>query len=341
MTAKNVIVVEDSSLDLGALSLNDAGGSGGGWIIRFTGASLWRLHDEVDCADGDPTVFPTPVNQTGSSNHPTAEPTINPRHDDPTPSPSFSPTGALSPSPDPTHAMLPIDEAQTPYSHEDSYSYSYSYGSAPAVVSCAASCSTDVLEAIEEEDQTAACALDLKCASDCFSETFVNAHCACNSGAMFASYSYDFAGSEAYCCSSDDGCDEAVQALYRELLVDSPVNNASALAEYLDQQCANVSCASKPSPPTSMPTPPPNRDCAVTWIGSNNTDIETTKFDLGFLSAIPNEHDTLSGASFFDVHDFSVGCSLSFSFSLSLSPRTRICLPMTTRVARRFMSSFI
>jgi hypothetical protein len=299
MTATKYIEVEDSDLDLGAMSLNDAAGLGGGWVIRFAGAGTWRFHDKLDCADQDPTLVPTPLpplNETSPSRSIT--PTTTPTQ----PWPKLGPTPSPFPFPSlgPTHSSpTPPFEAESPNSYGDSYSsYSFSYGSAPppAVDSCAASCPEDVLEAISAHDQTAACTMDLSCASECFSEAFANAHCACSSGMLFASYSYEFANSDAFCCSRTDGCTDAVQKLYRELLTGTPVNNASAIAAYLEEQCRSVLCSVEK--PTSAPTPTPRtNDCSsVHWISSDTDNTESTKFDLTLLTAVPNTHDTLAGA---------------------------------------------
>jgi hypothetical protein len=107
---------------------------------------------------------------------------------------------------------------------------------------CAASCADDVVEAIKAEDQAAACSLDLSCATECFSEAWVHAHCACESNMMFSSTSFDFAGSEAFCCSESTDCQGAVPAFFEELLSDSIGNNASAIAAYLEQECSSTNC---------------------------------------------------------------------------------------------------
>ena len=83
-------------------------------------------------------------------------------------------------------------------------SMSYSYSSA----SCTSGCSDEVLSAIG--DQGAFCAIDdLSCMLDCLSLGWVDAHCECGTGALFASYSFDFLGAEEYCCGST-ACQTAV-----------------------------------------------------------------------------------------------------------------------------------
>eukprot|EP01083_Nonionella_stella_P153731 494294_1 len=82
-----------------------------------------------------------------------------------------------------------------------SMSHSFSMGG------CASAC-PDSISSLEG-DQDAVCALDdLSCLEPCGLD-WINANCACDTDALFASYSYDFAGNPDYCC-GDDTCQDAV-----------------------------------------------------------------------------------------------------------------------------------
>jgi len=63
MTSTKYIIVGDDDLDLGALTVDDRSGAGGGWAIRFTGTGKWTFHDALDCVDPtpSPTIPRTPV----------------------------------------------------------------------------------------------------------------------------------------------------------------------------------------------------------------------------------------------------------------------------------------
>ena len=70
-------------------------------------------------------------------------------------------------------------------------------------------CPVEVLMAFG--DQAAFCNLeDLSCLSSCVPEEWVEAHCICDTGAMFASYSFDFAGETYFCGDVLQGCDRVV-----------------------------------------------------------------------------------------------------------------------------------
>ena len=134
-----------------------------------------------------------------------------------------------------------------------SNSYSYSYYTA-TTSACSDSCSEEVVAALYGGDQDASCNEDLSCASECWSENWVDAHCACDTGALFSSFSYEFAGSEAYCCSNSSDCEDAVLVFYKEILSDL-ISNETAIVEYLEQQCSNVNCSSNSSSSSSSATP--------------------------------------------------------------------------------------
>ena len=90
-------------------------------------------------------------------------------------------------------------------------------------------------------DQDAICALDdLSCLSSCDSLIdWAGAHCACDTGALFASYSFDFAG-ETYCC-GDESCQNAIETFYASAFGMSE----EMLELYLGQGCGDgVSCES-------------------------------------------------------------------------------------------------
>jgi len=113
-------------------------------------------------------------------------------------------------------------------------STSYSYSSA----SCTSGCSDEVLSAIGEQD--AFCAIDdLSCVSGCLSLNLVDAHCECGTGALFASYSFDFLGTEEYCCGST-ACQTAVKDA---LVALGSLSDADAEAQ-LSESCATVECSS-------------------------------------------------------------------------------------------------
>ena len=107
---------------------------------------------------------------------------------------------------------------------------------------CMSDCPAEVINAFGDQD--AFCALDpelLACMSDCdMDDSGINAHCACDTGALFASYSFDFAGSDAYCC-GDPECQAAVVDFYVD---SSGVVDKAAVEEYLHESCvkAGVSC---------------------------------------------------------------------------------------------------
>ena len=77
---------------------------------------------------------------------------------------------------------------------------------------CLSDCGDDVLAAIGDQD--ALCALrDLSCVDDCYvSAYWIEAHCLCSTGELFAS-DFAFDGSEAYCCGDAD-CQASVTAYY-------------------------------------------------------------------------------------------------------------------------------
>ena len=111
-------------------------------------------------------------------------------------------------------------------------STSYSYSSA----SCTSGCSDEVLSAIG--DQGAFCAIDdLSCMLDCLSLGWVDAHCECGTGALFASYSFDFLGTEEYCCGST-ACQTAV---IDALVALGSLSDADAEAQ-LSESCATLIC---------------------------------------------------------------------------------------------------
>jgi len=127
------------------------------------------------------------------------------------------------------------------YSFSNDLSYSYSnmitdYSQSFASSCDYTGCSTEVLTAFGNQDEF--CAIDdLSCLDSCDSE-WIKAHCACDTGALFGSYSFNFKGHETYCC-GDDNCQEAVSDMYISQGYDS-----SAVDVYLSDACKNVECGS-------------------------------------------------------------------------------------------------
>ena len=75
-----------------------------------------------------------------------------------------------------------------------------------------ASCPKEVITAFTDRNQDAFCDTDATCLSECTSSAMIGAHCACNTGALFASCSFDFTG-ETYCC-GDVSCQNAIVTFY-------------------------------------------------------------------------------------------------------------------------------
>ena len=112
-------------------------------------------------------------------------------------------------------------------------SMSYSFSSA-----CTSGCSDEVLSALG--DQEALCAIDdLSCVYDCVSTDLIDAHCACGTTALFASYSFDFLGTEEYCCGSS-ACQMAVAVLYSDMFEDAN----DTIEAILLGACSTVHCNS-------------------------------------------------------------------------------------------------
>ena len=94
-------------------------------------------------------------------------------------------------------------------------------------------CSTEVIDAIG--DQKAFCEIgDVSCVEPCVPVGWIEAHCVCDTGELFASFSFDFSG-EAYCCGSKD-CQDAIVSLF------SAMQDTGDLKELLDSQCGIVEC---------------------------------------------------------------------------------------------------
>jgi len=119
----------------------------------------------------------------------------------------------------------------TSMSFQGSMSYSYSFG-------CdITSCSQDVLLALGDQNQNELCAIDdLSCLSSCGSE-WITAHCECDTGALFGSYSFDFRG-EAYCC-GDKTCKDSIVDLY----VGLGFGDDEDITWYLGQDCGEYGCS--------------------------------------------------------------------------------------------------
>ena len=67
----------------------------------------------------------------------------------------------------------------------------------------------------------------------------MDAHCECGTGALFASYSFDFVGTKEYCCGST-ACQTAVKDA---LVALGSLSDADAEAK-LSESCATVECGS-------------------------------------------------------------------------------------------------
>ena len=97
-------------------------------------------------------------------------------------------------------------------------------------------CSDDVVDAIG--DQEAFCEIDdVSCVEPCVPAGWIEAHCACNTGQLFASYSFDFSG-EAYCCGNKE-CQDAIVSLFSAM---HDTGNYG-VKELWDSQCEIVECA--------------------------------------------------------------------------------------------------
>jgi len=106
--------------------------------------------------------------------------------------------------------------------------------------SCLSKCSEAVLRTIY--DETALCAMDglsLSCLDDCFGAGVVGAHCECGTEALFAPNSFEFVGSEAYCCGSS-ACRAAVATTYTA----SGASSDAEIAAMLSASCASIWCGS-------------------------------------------------------------------------------------------------
>jgi hypothetical protein len=119
---------------------------------------------------------------------------------------------------------------------QGSFSYSFSCNN----------CSADVLAALSDQDQDALCATgmdDLSCFYDCGSGEYVAAHCACNTGLLFAdpslSYSYDTGFDDFYCCGSED-CQTPIVGYWVKYYIKNKTE--SELDEYLTNFCSGTEC---------------------------------------------------------------------------------------------------
>jgi hypothetical protein len=113
-----------------------------------------------------------------------------------------------------------------------SYSMSFSFSMS---MDCAADCSDEILSTEGDHDAFCALDVDISCLDDCGGE-WIAAHCACDTGALFGSFSYDF--NEAYCCGNDE-CQDAVLNMYT-----AAGNNKTAVDYYLEVACSTVACGS-------------------------------------------------------------------------------------------------
>jgi hypothetical protein len=114
--------------------------------------------------------------------------------------------------------------------------FSFSYFSQD--YGCIDGCPEEVLKAAQALDQDALCELDpsvLGCQS-CVPVELLSAHCACDSEALFASFSYDFTG-EGFCQGSGE-CQDAVVALVASM--DETGASFEKLYAGLAEECGGV-----------------------------------------------------------------------------------------------------
>jgi len=165
--------------------------------------------------------------------------------------------------------------------------------------SCLSECSDEVVMTIGDQD--ALCAMDefsLSCLDDCFGAGVVDAHCKCNTGALFAPTTFDFLGSQGYCC-GNGACQAAVAKTYTAL-------GASSNAEVdvmLSASCTSVKCGSLGSHPSSQET---RSESYGSFVSRPTTSLVET---VGAVYSKLSE----SNSSVFS----SVGGSMSYSFSTS------------------------
>jgi hypothetical protein len=185
-----------------------------------------------------------------------------------------------------------LEDACTSVTCTYSYSYSMEASYSFAGDDCDfSSCSTEVLSAFGDMDTF--CTLDYSCI-DCGVYTeWINAHCACDTGALFASYSYDFMGSEDYCC-GDEECQEAVVEFYSDAF--NAFNLSSEVTAFLDAQCTDDACLTEPpsmtpsSEPTNAPTPVPTHD--PTQAPSSEPSISPTPAPSSLPTSAPSHAPT-------------------------------------------------
>ena len=151
MTATKYIVIENQDLDLGALTVDNsaAASAGGGWVLQFTGSGKWRMHDEMDCPDQDPTFVPTaapfvptPIPTSAPTIKKTPRPSANPSAM-PTsaPIPSPTPIPSSNPTPAPSSAPTPMPTPQPTFSPTSSLAPAMSPSMSPTTNSSRDPCS--------------------------------------------------------------------------------------------------------------------------------------------------------------------------------------------------------
>jgi len=109
MSTTKYINVEDQDLDLGALTVDDSAGAGGGWVLQFVGSGTWTLHDEFDCPDQDPSSIPMPAPSVPALT-PSPVPSIE-KTPNPSPSPTTTPVAAPTPLPTPHPTSAPTSSS--------------------------------------------------------------------------------------------------------------------------------------------------------------------------------------------------------------------------------------
>jgi len=186
------------------------------------------------CVTPSPTDSPMPIPTALPTALPVFNPTALPMPNPsvfPVPVPTLPPSSNPSVDPAPIPTSLPTPIPTGPAFSDGAMSYSYSS------LSCTSDCSDEVLSAIG--DQEAFCVIeDVSCVSLCLNLDWVDAHCECNTMALFATYSFEFFGSEEYCCGSST-CQAAVKDAF---VVSGSLSDADTEA-LLFESCTTVDCS--------------------------------------------------------------------------------------------------
>ena len=127
--------------------------------------------------------------------------------------------------------------------HDMSYLYSYN---------CLEDCPAEVIGLYNSQDEAGFCKLTSggdSCVGDCEQAAFWNGHCVCDTGALFASYSYDFVA-DAYCCGTPE-CKNAVLDMYY-ILSDAEQADVTKndLEKSFEKSCSEIQCTSFPPAPS-------------------------------------------------------------------------------------------